>query len=184
VKLGLLFFFAVLSISAQSNLDTITPPGALSNSMVETIAIKTHQGLSNSQQAEAIRISCIHGRRSIYGKILKVLPDGLVVDSGYTNLLRAPLTRSWLAPGTISADRASGVVEGNEPNAMCIGLVFITNLPKSRGAKPKPYDYVMIEGYPAGQYVYTSVGSVQRTVRKFSASLDAAVNWNLKDGQK
>jgi hypothetical protein len=42
----------------------------------------------------------------------------------------------------------------------------------------------MLEGYPAGEYTYTSVGSVQRTVRKFSASLDAAVRWKFKPGEK
>ena len=38
----------------------------------------------------------------------------------------------------------------------------------------------MIEGYPAGQYTYTSIGSVQRTVRRFAASLETAVKLNLQ----
>jgi len=184
VRLALLFVFAALSAPAQTNI--VAPAdrsAAISNSPAQTFQTQTNKDLSFAQQAEKIRAACIEGRRSICGKILKVLPDGLVVDSGYTNLLREPLTGSWLAPGTVSAIRASNIIEGNEPNAICIGLVFLTDLPKSRGAKPKLYDYVMIEGYPAGQYTYTSVGSVHRTVRKFSASLDAAVRWKFNNGE-
>jgi len=147
---------------------------------LESSQVQTTQSLSFAQQVSETRKACIEGRRSICGKILKILPGGLVVDSGFTNLLRAPLNRFWLAPATVSAARAHNVVEGHEPNSICIGLIFLTNLPKTRGAKPRLNDYVMIEGYPAGQFTYTSVGNVQRTVRKFSANLDAAVNWNLK----
>ena len=114
----------------------------------------------------------------ICGRILRVLPEGLVVESGYTNLLRAPLTTSWLAPGTVEASLAPNFLESNEPDAVCAGQVFLTDLPRSRGAKPHPYDYVIIRGYPTGQFTYTSVGTVQRTVRRFSASLEQAVKLN------
>ena len=124
---------------------------------------------------EKIREECIQGRRTICGRILKVLPDGLVVESGYTNLLRPPLDKSWLAPGTVQATRAPNLVEANEPGCVCVGLVFLTDIPKSRSAKPKPYDYIVIQGYPAGQYTYTSVGTTQRTVRRFSALLQTAI---------
>jgi hypothetical protein len=124
---------------------------------------------------EKIRGDCIQGRRTICGRILKVLPDGLVVESGYTNLLRPPLDQSWLAPGTAQATRAPNLVEANEPGCVCVGLVFLTDIPKSRSAKPKPYDYIVIQGYPAGQYTYTSVGTTQRTVRRFSALLQTAI---------
>lgn len=136
------------------------------------------------QDSERVRAICIEGRRLICGKILEVLPDGLVVDSGYTDLLRQPLIQSWLVPGTVKASRAENLLEENKPGDICIGLVFLTNLPKGKKLKPAQYDYVIIEGYPAGQYTYTSVGSIQRTVRQFCASLNAAVNWNLKTSQK
>src|SRR5271170_3484502 len=51
------------------------------------------------EHREQIRMECIEGRRLICGKILQILPDGFVVESGYTNLLREPLVQSWLAPG-------------------------------------------------------------------------------------
>jgi hypothetical protein len=132
------------------------------------------------QHSERIRTACIEGRRRVCGKILEVFPGGLVVDSGYTNLLRQPLTQSWLVPGTVAADRAKNLLEGKNPGDTCIGLVFLTNFPKGKKIKPAQYDYVIIEGYPAGQYTYTSMGTIERTIRRFSASLDAAVKLNLE----
>ena len=77
------------------------------------------------------------------------------------------------------ADRDSLPVRSAD-GAICIGPVFLTDLPKSRGNKPKQYDYVIIEGYPAGQFTYHSVGTVQHTVRRFSAQLVKAVELNLQ----
>ena len=136
------------------------------------------QAESFVQATEAIRANCIQNRRIVCGRILKILPTGLVVESGYTNLLRPPLDRSWLVPGTVNAVRAPDLVEGAEPGCPCVGLVFLTDTPKSRRTKPKPYDYVVIEAYPAGTYTYTSVGTIRRAVRRFCASLEAAVKIN------
>jgi hypothetical protein len=128
------------------------------------------------ERREQLRTVCLAGRRSICGKILRVLPDGLLVESGYTNLLREPLTKSWLVPGTVVANRAQRLVESREPGALCVGTVFLTDLPRG---KPHPYDYVIICGYPSGEYAYTSAGSVRKTVRRFSAKLERAVQANL-----
>jgi hypothetical protein len=138
------------------------------------------QAAALAQAAERIREECIQGRRTICGKILKVLPDGLVVESGYTSLMRPPLNRSWLVPGTVPATREPNLVEGNETEGVCVGLVFLSDIPKSRSVKPKPFDYVVMQGYPAGQYSYTSAGSLQRTVRRFSAVLQNAVLVNCE----
>jgi hypothetical protein len=185
MKLATLFVFAALSALAQTNAITFTNRlGETAQAPPETFQAQTNQSLSIPQQAEVIRAACIENRRSICGKILKMLPAGFVVDSGYTNLLRAPINHYWLVPGTASANRASNIIESNEPNSVCIGLVFLTDIPKSRRLKPKIYDYVIIEAYPTGQYTYTSVGSVQRTVRKFSANLEAAVRVNLENSEK
>ena len=144
----------------------------------------TNQAPSAIQLAEEIRATCIHGRRSICGRILRVLPEGLVVECGYTNLLREPLNQSWLVPGTVTASRATNLIEGNEPNSLCVGTIFLIDLPKSRGVKPHQYDYVILCGYPAGQYTYTSVGDLHKTVRRFSASLDKAVKLNFAAAQE
>ncbi len=120
----------------------------------------------------------------IAGKIIKILPDGLVVDSGYTNLARFPLDRSWLIPGTVSATRATNVIESNYPDSICVGPVFLTDLPKHPGPKPKLFDYVSLEAFPTGQYTYESVGNLQRTVRRFSTKLPKSVEWAFEQSKK
>ena len=133
---------------------------------------------SYEQATEKIRAQCIQGRRIICGKILQITTDGLVVESGYTNLMRAPLNKKWLIPGTAQAERAKNLIESNDPGSPCSGLVFLTAPPKSRLAKPRLYDFVVIQAYPAGQYAYNSVGTMRRTVRRFCASLAAAIRMN------
>jgi len=130
------------------------------------------------QATERIRSACIAGRRIICGRILKALPSGLVVESGYTSLRRAPLSNSWLISGTVQAVPESGIIEGKEAGCVCVGLVFITDLPKLRSGRAKPYDYVVIQGYPTGDYSYESVGNIRRTVRRFSAALPKAIQTN------
>ncbi len=144
------------------------------------LSIQTNLDLSHGQRVEQVRNDCILGRRLICGKILQVSPGGLVVESGYTNLLREPLTSSWLVPGTVTASRAANLMEANIPGAVCVGTIYLTDLPKRRNLQPKKYDYVIIEGYPAGQFTYTSVGSIRKTVRRFSAQLSEAVVLNLQ----
>jgi len=132
---------------------------------------------SAAKHSEQIRTNCINGRRLICGKVLKIDPDGVVVDSGYTDLLRQPLMRSWVAPRSVSASNPVAL-ELNEPGAPCIGLALLTNIPKR--PKVKLFDYVIIMGYPAGQYAYKPVPNVEKTIRTFSASLDAAIKLNLQ----
>jgi hypothetical protein len=133
------------------------------------------------QRSEQMRAVCIAERRSICGKILRIFPNGILVESGYTNLVREPLTRSWLVPGTVTASRADNLVESREPGALCVGTVFLSDLPRG---KPKPYDYVIICGYPSGEFRYTSAGAVRKTVRSFSANVDKAVQANLAARQE
>ena len=181
MKLAIVFFLATLPALAQTNLAGFTHHlDAISNSPPESFQGQTNPGPALVQRAEQMRTDCINGRRSICGKVLKILPEGLLVECGYTNLLRSPLTQSWLVPGTATASRAPNLLETREPGSICTGVVFLTDLPKSRRAKVKNYDYVILEGYPTGQYAYTSVGSLRKTVRRFSASLEAAVRLNLQ----
>lgn len=65
----------------------------------------------------------------ICGKILRVLPDGLVVESGYMDLLHPPLNSSWLVPGSATVTGAPGLVDGREPGSPCVGTIFLTDLP-------------------------------------------------------
>lgn len=175
MRLALLFVLAALSASAQTN--SVAPtnhPSAASS--------PTNNALTLAQRYEKARMECIQGRRSICGKIVKILPDGLVVESGYTDLMRSPINQSWLIPGTVTATRPANLVEANQPDAVCVGLVFVTDLPKGRGAGPKPnlYDYVNLEGFPVGQYTYESIGGIQRTVRQFTTKLPNATQWQFE----
>jgi hypothetical protein len=137
--------------------------------------------MATQQLSEQMRAQCLAGRRSICGKILQVFPNGILVESGYTNLTRAPLTKSWLIPATVSATRGENLVETRQPGALCIGTVFLTDPPRG---KPRQYDYVVIAGYPAGEFTYTSVAPIRKTVRRFSANLEKAVKTNLSAMQE
>jgi hypothetical protein len=171
-------FFAAFSASAQTNL----APAAIA----DTAMVETNLPISAGQHAEQVRAKCLEGRRLVCGRILQILPNGLVVESGYPDLLRPPLNSSWLIPGSVSVTRLADAVEGGEPGSVCIGTVFLTNFPKARGPLPKPkrYDFVALLGYPTGQYTYTSVGTVQKTVRRFSGDLAEAVNLNVAAEKK
>jgi hypothetical protein len=180
MNLSILFLLAALSVQGQTNGPSGGMSGGDSSTNAGQFQTQTNQALAAMLHAEQVRNDCIEGRRSICGKILQILPGGLVVESGYTNLLRDPLTKTWLVPGTVAASRADDLVERDEPGSVAVGRVFLTDYPKSRKAKPARYDYVIIEGYPAGEYTYTSLGTIQRTVRHFSAVLGKAVDSNLR----
>jgi hypothetical protein len=186
-RLDLLVVFAMATVFAclPPTVMAQTNSGTITNHADDNANPPPKESLTLAQQArvfeqakEKIRADCIQGRRIICGRIIKILPDGLIVDSGYASLMRPPLNKSWLVPGTVQATREANLVEDNEPGCACVGLVFLTTAPKARAATPKPYDYVVIQGYPAGQYTYISVGTIQRTVRRFSASLANAVMVN------
>jgi hypothetical protein len=174
MKIAILILAVTFSAVAQTNL--------LTNGNTTNSAATRFRDMQ--QRAYQIRLDCIEGRRSICGRILNIFPDGLVVESGYTNLLRQPLTSSWLVPGKVTASRAVNLVESAEPGSVCLGTVYLTDYPKSKKLKPKRYDYVIIEGYPAGQCTYTSLGTIHKTARRFSAQLAEAVELNLQAEQK
>lgn len=172
--LGAKMLAAVVAICFR----TLLPVRAQASPVTNGSPTLAQQARAFEETTEKIRADCIRGRREVCGRIVEILPDGLVVDSGYASLMRPPLEKSWLIPGTVQATREAALVEGNEPGCMCVGLVCVTTLPKSRSAKPKLYDYVLLEVYPVGLYTYTSVGSIHRTVRRFSANLPVAVSMN------
>src|ERR1043166_1804347 len=90
------------------------PAGAQTNTTSPSTSV-TNRDVPRIEIAEQLRAQCIEGRRSICGKILKIFPNGILVESGYTNLLRTSLTKtSWLLPGTVVASRAPNLVESKE----------------------------------------------------------------------
>jgi hypothetical protein len=114
--------------------------------------------------------------------VVQITPGGLVVDSGYTDLLRPELSRSWVAPNTVSTSRPANLVEEKIPDAVCVGLVFLADIPKRPPVKI--YDYVIIEAYPAGEYIYQPVPGVTKNIRRFSAKLESSVQLNLAADKK
>jgi len=125
---------------------------------------------------ELVREACVQGRRYICGRVLQILPEGLVVESGYAELLNPPLNRSWVVRGQASLHRDAAAVEENRPDAVCIGAVFLTAFPKKPAVQL--YDYVVLHAYPAGQLTYSPVTGVTNTVRRFSGSLEKAIELN------
>jgi uncharacterized repeat protein (TIGR03806 family) len=160
--ISICFCLAACSVSAQTNF----PPIDLSNPT--NVAIR----------AEQIRNACIQGRRKICGRVLEVSKAGLVVDSGYPTLLQPPLNHSWLTRGSAAPVRPPNLVEAAMPDTIAVGLVFLTDLPKRPAVHQ--YDYVALNGYPAGQYEYVPMAGVHKTLRKFSGGLETAVRLNLQ----
>lgn len=175
------FILAALFRGAATVLGTLVlqvSSFAQTNSSIDLSNQAAAENMAVMQRVHALRAECIAQRRMICGKILKVLPEGIVVDSGYTNLMRPALNHSWLISGTTVAERATNLVESAEPDSVCMGQVFLTELPKvPAGRELKRFDFVVLEGFPMGTCTYASVGTVQHTVRKFSTKLTSAVRW-------
>ena len=135
-----------------------------------------------AQLKEQTRTDCINGRRYICGRVLQVATNGLVVDSGYSRLLSPPFNKSWVVRSNVSVDRDPHAVEEKKPDAICVGIVFLSNSPKRPTVKE--YDYVVIHGYPAKTHLYVPVPGVEKTIRRYSASLERAVEINLASESK
>jgi hypothetical protein len=174
----LLFVFLLVGLAGCAREQVVARTGEPAPVNSAVVASPADSRAATAVDPEQVRTGCIEGRRLICGRVLKILPDGLVVDSGYTDLLRPPLTQSWIMPGTVSASRNPAILEFKQPGAPCIGLCFLTDIPKR--PKAKVFDYVVILGYPAGSFRYAAVPNVERTIRKFSAGLDTAVRLTLQ----
>jgi hypothetical protein len=176
MKLALLggVLLAAMGASAQTN-----EPAASNR-----IAAAQYFDPAAALRAEQLRTVCIQERRCICGRVLAVETNGLVIDSGYASLLRPGLKGTWHFPSTVVASRDPHLVEEQTPGSVCVGQVFLTDLPRKRRAKIKidVYDYVLIDAYPAGQYAYTSAGGFSHTVRRFACGVDTAVKLRLAAG--
>jgi hypothetical protein len=137
---------------------------------------------AKAERAEQIRSNCIANRRLICGRVLEVATNGLVVDSGYADLLRPPLGQSWVIPGSVSASRDPNRLELNQPASLCLGPVFLTDVP--RRPKPRKYDFIVLIAYPAGQYTYQPLPGVEKPLRKFAGGLATAVRLQLQAEEK
>lgn len=169
--------FSATSVCGQINSTNAAAPVSSISKDVNPGTNQIQDARALAQRAGQIRSACVNGRRRICGQVIQIVPGGLVVDSGYTDLLRPELSRSWVAPNTVSTSHPANLVEGKTPGTVCVGLVFLTDIPKRPAVKI--YDYVIIEAYPAGQFTYQPVPNVTKPIRKFSAKLEGAVLLNL-----
>jgi hypothetical protein len=155
----LMMFLAWLPVVAQTKV-------AGSNQPTNQISVR-------DRRLADIRAACVNGRRCVCGKVIKIVPEGLVVESGYTALMQPPFTGSWLIPSGALVIRDTKLIERDEPASPCIGTVLLVDFPKRPTVKL--YDYVLLQAYPAGEYLYTPVPGVEKQIRKFSGGLDTAV---------
>jgi hypothetical protein len=153
------------------------PAVAQTNAPTPTSANQTNQTGAHDQRTADIRTACINGRRCVCGKVIQIVPEGLVVESGYTALMQPPFTGSWVIPSGALVNRDSKLIERDEPASPCIGTVLLTDFPKRPAVKL--YDYVLLQAYPAGEYLYKPVPGVEKQIRKFAGGLDTAVKLML-----
>jgi hypothetical protein len=160
-------------------------PGAMANTTPAGIGSNPGEKvLSIEERTEKIRTACINGRRYVCGKVLQIVPEGIVVDSGYSVLLNPPFNQSWVVPGNASVQRDTNAIERNSADAVCVGLVFLMDIPKKPAVKEN--DYVVLHAYPAGKYTYIPVPNspqVKKILRCYSAGLDTAVKVKLQAGE-
>jgi len=179
--LGILIGAVLLPCMADTPLVSSTNK-TVSTRPAEKPALTPEAQNALAQRAEEVRMSCIEGRRYVCGRVLQILPEGLVVDSGYADLLKPPFNQSWVVRANVVVTKNPSLIEEKKPDAFCVGLVFLTNIPKRPTVKP--YDYVVIHVYPAGEHVYAPVPGVEKTIRQFSASLERAVTLTLAASEK
>ena len=119
------------------------------------------------------RAACIQGRRIICGRVLQITPAGLVVDSGYTGLLQPPLNHAWLNRATALPARPAQVLEKSTPDAVALGPLLLTDFPRRPAVHQ--YDYVTLQGYPAGHFDYVPLPGITNRLRRFAGGLETAV---------
>ena len=140
------------------------------------------RALARAQLAEKVRAECIEARRYVAGRVIEITDHGLVVESGYSALLQPPFNQSWAVHGNATVSKDLDVPEEKHPDAVCRGLVMLTSPP--RRPKVKPDDYVVIHAYPAGEEQYRPVPGIEKTIRRYSASLETAVQWEVDRREK
>src|SRR4051812_43533425 len=161
VNLVLLLVFCLPWLPAMGQTNA-----ASSTNQAEQLAAREHR-------AAETRAACINGRRCVCGKVIKIVPEGLIVESGYTALMEPPFTGSWVISGGALVNRDPKLIERSEPASPCIGTVLLTDFPKRPTVRL--YDYVLLQAYPAGEYHYTPVPGVEKHIRKFAGGLETAL---------
>jgi hypothetical protein len=130
-------------------------------------------------RAEATQKRVQAGSRTVSGKVLQKLSEGLLVDSGADFLAKVGDTSTTITRGAIFKRKTVAFTEVNEPRALCLGLCLLQDDPRYRSIVDG--DYITVLAYPIGQYSYTAVSGGTKTVRKFTASLAKAIRHESGD---
>jgi hypothetical protein len=181
-------FVCALSPVAAFAQTNASPPGSQAsqtNRFSQTTQTRQNQTAATNpdgtrdqhQRAAEIRTACINGRRCVCGKVIQIVPEGLIVESGYTALMEPPFTGSWVIPAGALVNRDPKLLERNEPASACIGTVLLIDFPKRPPVKL--YDFVLLQAYPAGDYLYRPLPGVEKPIRKFAGGLETAVKLKL-----
>jgi hypothetical protein len=134
-----------------------------------------------AQELDLQKKILIQKSRTISGRILQKLPGGLLVESGQEEIDQVGHTDVEYDEMRTVTSRTVSVREGNTPGAECLGLVFLEDHP--RYAQLVDDNVVVILAYPDGQYTYTSVAGGQKTVRRFTADFEKALNYQLTNSR-
>jgi hypothetical protein len=59
-----------------------------------------------------------------------------------------------------------------------VGLVLVTDFPRRPALKL--YDYVILQAYLAGEYLYAPVPNVKKMIRRFSGGLEMAIRLSFQ----
>ncbi len=120
-----------------------------------------------------LKAQLVQGSRRVDGKVLQKISEGLLVQSGELSRKMQEYHED------VYGSRPGIIIEGNRPGAEALNLVLLQDYPDPNMADEGHVDVI---AYPVGLFSYDSVGKSQKTVRKFSCDIDAAIRKLAADG--
>jgi len=128
---------------------------------------------AQAQQLAGLKKAFAQGSRTISGKIIQKIPEGLLVDSGREAIDEVGHTDvEFDAQGNMGTSTTATLQEGDTAAAECLGLVLLEDHP--REAQLVDDNVVVMLGYPDGQFTYKAVSGGEKTVRKFTTDFNKA----------
>ena len=126
-----------------------------------------------ARQLEGLKAIFASKSRTVSGKIIQKIPEGLLVESGQSEIDQVGHTDvEFDRMGNMSTSTTATLQEGDTARSLCLGLVLLEDHP--RYDQLVDDNVVVILAYPDGQFSYKSVGGGQKTVRKFTADFNRA----------
>jgi hypothetical protein len=134
---------------------------------------KQSLALIRAQELDALKKNFAQGSRTISGRIIQKIPEGLLVDSGREDIDEVGHKDiEFDSQGNMATSLTTTVQEGDTAGATCLGLVLLEDHP--RAAELVDDNVVVTIGYPDGQFSYKAVSGGQKTIRKFTTDFNKA----------